>query len=130
MLKEIIIQLKKTSYQVARSATYSKAKIQKLISVVKTNWFNRINIEWYWHLREILNVNSKRRLTSKDLADTFIFKCYSNVEVISDCKDWLNMFDIKLNVIHIGIELEYSETSYRLALKNYITKLDEISFNL
>lgn len=31
-----------------------------------------------------------------------------------------------LNVIrNKGIELEYSETSYRLALKNYITKLDE-----
>ena len=77
-------------------------------------------------LREILNVNSKKRLTSKDLADTLYLSVPTMLKVISDCKDWLNMFDIKLNVIrNKGIELEYSETSYRLALKNYITKLDE-----
>lgn len=106
--------------------TSQRAKIQKLISADENELVQSDKSRMVLALREILNVNSKKRLTSKDLADTLYLSVPTMLKVISDCKDWLNMFDIKLNVIrNKGIELEYSETSYRLALKNYITKLDE-----
>ena len=106
--------------------TSQRAKIQKLISADENELVQSDKSRMVLALREILNVNSKKRLTSKDLADTLYLSVPTMLKVISDCKDWLNMFDIKLNVIrNKGTELEYSETSYRLALKNYITKLDE-----
>lgn len=106
--------------------TSQRAKIQKLISADENELVQSDKSRMVLALREILNVNRKKRLTSKDLADTLYLSVPTMLKVISDCKDWLNMFDIKLNVIrNKGIELEYSETSYRLALKNYITKLDE-----
>lgn len=101
--------------------TSQRAKIQKLISADENELVQSDKSRMVLALREILNVNSKKRLTSKDLADTLYLSVPTMLKVISDCKDWLNMFDIKLNVIrNKGIELEYSETSYRLALKTIL----------
>lgn len=77
-------------------------------------------------LRQILNVNNNKQLTSKKLADSMYMSTPTILKVISDCKEWLRMFDIELNVIrNKGIELKYTESSYRLAMRNFITKLDD-----
>lgn len=106
--------------------SFERAKIQKMISADDGELVQSDKSRMVLALREILNVNSDRQLTSKKLADSLYLSVPTMLKVISDCKDWLNMFGIQLNVIrNKGIELEYNEPSYRLALKNYITKLDE-----
>ena len=79
-------------------------------------------------LRRILKMNRTTSLTTRQLADSLYLSVPTALKVINDCKDWLKIFSIDLNIIrNKGLELECSEVSYRLALKNFIMKMENTS---
>lgn len=76
-------------------------------------------------LRQILKTHKKTGLTTKQLADSLYLSVPTTLKIIDDCKEWLSMFSIELNIVrNKGLVLTCSEVSYRLALKNFILKLE------
>lgn len=79
-------------------------------------------------LRQILKLNKKSGLTTRQLADSLYLSVPTTLKIINDCKEWLKLFQINLNIIrNKGLELECNEVSYRLALKNFILNMENSS---
>lgn len=76
-------------------------------------------------LRQILKMHKTTCLTTRQLADSLYLSVPTVLKIINDCKDWLKMFSIELNIVrNKGLELTCNEISYRLALKNFIIKME------
>lgn len=87
----------------------------------------------YTALRYLLKTSKNNRLTTNQLADLMYLSVPTTLKVLADCKDWLKLFDVELNVIrNKGFELVCSESQYRIAVKHFILRfthqetLDEI----
>lgn len=79
-------------------------------------------------LRLILKLSRNTTLTTKQLSDSLYLSVPTTLKVVSECKDWLKMFNIDLNIVrNKGLVLNYSEVSYRLALKHFININDSKS---
>lgn len=79
----------------------------------------------YCALKYILTTNKSKRLTTNQLADLMYLSVPTTLKVIADCKDWLNLFDVTLNVVrNKGFELEYTESQYRIAVKHFILRFN------
>lgn len=76
-------------------------------------------------MKYILKISKNNALTTKRLSDMLYLSVPTTLKIINECKEWLRMFNIDLNIVrNKGLELHYNEISYRLALKNYIVKFD------
>lgn len=76
-------------------------------------------------LKLILKSTKNNTLTTKQLASQLYLSVPTTLKVINDCRSWLKLFNIELNVVrNKGLELAYNEVSYRLALKHFILKFD------
>ena len=72
-----------------------------------------------------LESTKNNTLTTKQLASQLYLSVPTTLKVINDCRSWLKLFNIELNVVrNKGLELAYNEVSYRLALKHFILKFD------
>ncbi|MBR5289655.1 MAG: PTS sugar transporter subunit IIA [Erysipelotrichaceae bacterium] len=87
----------------------------------------------YTALRHILKISKHNRLTTNQLADIMYLSVPTAFKVLSDCKDWLKLFNVDLNVVrNKGFELICTESQYRIAVKHFILRfthqesLDEI----
>lgn len=76
-------------------------------------------------LKQILRISKNYSLTTKKLADSLYLSVPTASKVINDCKDWLSSYRIELKIVrNKGFILDCDESSYRLALKDYITTMD------
>lgn len=87
----------------------------------------------YTALRYLLKTSKHNRLTTNQLADLMYLSVPTTLKVLNDCKDWLNLFNVELNVVrNKGFELICTESQYRIAVKHFILRfthqetLDEI----
>lgn len=78
-------------------------------------------------LKQILKTNQYSQLTTRQLADSLYLSVPTALKVINDCQEWLKLYCIELKIVrNKGFELTYNEGSYRLALKDFVLKLDAI----
>lgn len=76
-------------------------------------------------LRQILRISKTNNLTTRQLADSLYLSVPTATKVINDCKEWLASYHIELKTVrNKGFIISCSESSYRLALKDYITTMD------
>jgi transcriptional antiterminator len=76
-------------------------------------------------LRYILLIDRRKVLTTQQLAHSLYLSVPTTIKVVKECKDWLALFNIQLDVVrNKGIHLEYSEVSYRLAIKHFIMRFN------
>lgn len=74
-------------------------------------------------LKLILKSTKNNTLTTKQLASQLYLSVPTTLKVINDCRSWLKLFNIELNVVrNKGLELAYNELSDPLALKLFIVK--------
>lgn len=101
-----------------------RIEIQKLIQSTKTiDHLQSDQTRMYTALRNILKINRYERLTTNQLADIMFLSVPTTLKILNDCKDWLNLFDIKLNIIrNKGFELQFKESQYRIAIKHFILR--------
>lgn len=104
---------------------YQRSKIQMNIASTTIDVIQNDQTRMISALRHILKINKTTGLTTRQLADYLYLSVPTALKVINDCKDWLKNYSINLNIVrNKGLELECSEVSYRLALKNFILKMD------
>lgn len=111
-----------------------KVEIQKLVlNNQSIDHLQSDHTRMYTALRYLLKTSKHNRLTTNQLADLMYLSVPTTLKVLSDCKDWLKLFDVELNVIrNKGFELVCSESQYRIAVKHFILRfthqetLDEI----
>lgn len=105
---------------------YQKSKISKIVNATDSNVIQTDKSRIISALRLILKKTGNQRLTSQKLADELYLSVPTCLKVINDSKEWLSMFNIKLDVVrNKGLELSCTEDSYRLGLKNFILNLDD-----
>lgn len=76
-------------------------------------------------LRLILKINDNTSMTTQQLASNLYLSVPTVSKIIKQCKDWLALFNIELNIVrNKGFELHYTEVSYRLAIKHFIMKFN------
>lgn len=102
-----------------------KVKIQKLL--IHKNTLDHLHSEqsrMITALKYILSYSKNNRLTTNKLAEKMYLSVPTTLKIINDCKDWLNLFDIELNIVrNKGFELKCNESQYRIALKHFLLKL-------
>lgn len=104
---------------------YQRSKIMMNISNPSMDVIQNDQTRMIAALRQILKMNKMTSLTTRQLADCLYLSVPTALKVINDCKDWLKIFSINLNIVrNKGLELECTEVSYRLALKNFIMKME------
>ncbi len=101
-----------------------KIEIHKLLqSDNQFEHFQSNQSRMYTALKYLLKINRHERLTTSQLADSMYLSVPTMLKILNDCKDWLKLFDIKLNLIrNKGFELIYNESQYRIAVKHFILR--------
>jgi len=106
------------------STDEQKVALQKMIiSDSPMDHLQSDQTRMYRALRYLLRVSKYNRLTTNQLADLMFLSVPTTLKVISDCKDWLKLFDIELAAIrNKGFELVGTESQYRIAIKHFILR--------
>ena len=101
-----------------------KIEIRKrLLNNHKIEHLQSDHTRMYTALRHILKISKHNRLTTNQLADMMYLSVPTAFKVISDCKDWLKLFNVELNVVrNKGFELVCTEPQYRIAVKHFILR--------
>lgn len=76
-------------------------------------------------LKLILKNSKNSIITTKQLATQLYLSVPTALKVINECRDWLKLFSIELNIVrNKGLELSCTEVSYRIALKHFILQFE------
>lgn len=75
-------------------------------------------------LKHILSSSKNNQLTINKLSERMFLSIPTTTKIVNDCKDWLNLFDIKVKTVrNKGFDLKCNESQYRIALKHFLLKL-------
>lgn len=78
-------------------------------------------------LKQILKISKYNALTTRQLADNLYLSVPTALKVINDCQEWLKLYGIDLRIVrNKGFELNYNSGSYRLAIKDFVLKINTI----
>lgn len=116
--RRIGVWLKATSEQ--------KVKIQNVVlSEHGMDHLQSDQTRMYIALRHILTLGKYSKLTTNQLADKMYLSAPTALKALQDCVDWLKLFDIELKIVRRkGIELNYKESQYRIAIKHFILRFE------
>ena len=82
------------------------------------------NSRMYIALKYILTYSKHNKVTTSKLAQEMYLSIPTTLKIITDCKEWLKLFNINLKVVrNKGFELDCDESQYRIALKHFVLKL-------
>lgn len=72
-------------------------------------------------LRMLFRLMPRQSIMTQEMADELFVSPPTVLKVLKDCKDWLSNYHIRLiNERNHGYSLQYKESDYRIALKDFI----------